>query len=149
MAGFFLLMERFDMKIITIGNAATLAGVGVETIRFYERKRLITQPQKPDNGGYRHYSNEIVHRVRFIRQAQEMGFSLKEISELLSLRANPYSDCREIQRRANVKLSEVEGKIEQLKAIGTALRNVISACPSQGGLETCSIISAMEKSTLK
>lgn len=126
-----------------------MAGVGVETIRFYERKRLIIQPLKPNSGGYRHYSNEIIQRLRFIRQAQELGFSLKEISELLSLRANPDSDCNEIQGRANAKLAEVEGKIEQLKHIGTALRKVIAACPSHGGLETCSIISAMERNTLK
>ncbi len=133
------------MKTITIGNAATLAGVGVETIRFYERKKLITQPQKPAHGGYRHYSNEIVHSVRFIRQAQELGFSLKEISELLSLRAEPDSDCSEVQKRANAKLAEVEGKISQLNKIASALKKVIGTCPSQGNLETCSIISAMEQ----
>ncbi|MBL4750176.1 MAG: MerR family DNA-binding protein [Amylibacter sp.] len=137
------------MEITTIGSAAIMAGIGVETIRFYERKELITQPLKPNGGGFRHYSTETIQRLRFIRQAQELGFSLKEISELLSLRADPNSDCSEIQRRANAKLAEVEGKIEHLKQIGTALRKVISACPSQGGLETCSIISAMEKSTLK
>jgi len=131
------------MKTITIGIAVNLADVGVETIRFYERKGLITQPLKPDGGGYRHYSNKIIQRLRFIRQAQELGFSLKEISELLSLRANPDSDCSEIQRRANAKLTKVEEKIDQLKVIGTALKKVIAACPLHGDLETCSIISAM------
>jgi len=138
-----------DMKTITIGNAASMACVGVETIRFYERKGMISQPLKPAGGGYRHYSNEIVQRIRFIRQAQELGFSLKEINELLSLRANPKSDCTEIQRRAKAKLTEVEGKIVQLNQIGAALKKVIAACPSHGGLETCSIISAMEKRSVE
>jgi MerR family transcriptional regulator, copper efflux regulator len=90
-----------------------------------------------------------VQRICFIRQAQELGFSLKGINEMLRLHANPDSDCNEIQRRANTKLEEVEGKIMQLKEIGAALKKVIAACPSHGGLKTCSIISAMERHSHK
>ncbi|VAV98871.1 COG0789: Predicted transcriptional regulators [hydrothermal vent metagenome] len=132
------------MKNITIGKAAGLAGVGVETIRFYERKGMIAQPLKPRSGGFRQYSDEIVQRIRFIRQAQELGFSLREIRELLSLRADPRSDCSEVQRRANQKLAEVQGKMAQLRDMEAALKKVIGACPSSGGLDACSIISAME-----
>ena len=133
------------MENITISKAAALAGVGVETIRFYERKGMIAQPLKPRGGGYRQYSDEIVQHIRFIRQAQELGFSLKEIHELLSLRADPKSECSEVQRRANQKLSEVQGKLAQLKNIEAALQKIIAACPSHGGLDGCSIISAMER----
>ncbi len=77
------------MNRMTIGEAARRAGVGVETIRFYERRKLISQPPKPSGGGYRSYPEETVDRIRFVRQAQELGFSLREIVDLLSLRADP------------------------------------------------------------
>jgi len=133
------------MNKITIGKAAKQAGVGVETIRFYERKGMIAQPLKPRGGGFRQYCDEIVQQIRFIRQAQELGFSLREIHELLSLRADPKSDCSEVQRRANVKLAEVQGKMAQLRDMEAALQKIITACPSRGGLDGCSIISAMER----
>jgi MerR family transcriptional regulator, copper efflux regulator len=132
------------MDELTIGSAARMAGVGVETVRFYERRDLIEQPRKPGGGGYRLYSVEIVQRICFIRQAQELGFSLKEIDELLSLRADPGSDCGEVQKRASEKLEEVERKISQLRKIGDALEDVIASCPSRGGLDGCSIIRTLE-----
>jgi MerR family transcriptional regulator, copper efflux regulator len=135
------------MKTLTIGQAAQKAGVGVETIRFYERKGLIKQPLRPISGGYRAYSSEIIRRIRFIRQAQELGFSLKEVADLLGLRADPGSDCAAVQIRARQKLDEVERKVAQLQEIGAALQQVIAACPSRGGLDGCSIIAAMENNS--
>ena len=102
------------MTELTISKAAKNAGVGVETIRFYERKGLIEQPPKPLDTGFRVYPEETVQRVRFIRQAQEIGFSLREIEELLSLRTNPSADCSDVRERAVAKLEEVDQKIEQL-----------------------------------
>ena len=78
---------------MTIGKVAGEAGVGVETVRFYERKGLIRKPRRPSNGGYRTYPSDAVERILFIRQAQELGFSLREIKELLSLQADPATDC--------------------------------------------------------
>ena len=75
------------MRPMTIGRLADAAGVGVETVRFYERRGLIQQPPKPNGTGFRVYPEETEHRIRFIRQGQELGFSLREIQELLSLRA--------------------------------------------------------------
>ncbi len=132
------------MKTLTIGQAAQRAGVGVETIRFYERKGLIRQPQRPKTGGYRDYSGDIVGRIRFIRQAQDLGFSLRDVADLLGLRADPDSDCAQVQKRAREKLDEVERKVARLRDIGASLRQVIAACPSRGGLDGCSIIAAME-----
>jgi DNA-binding transcriptional MerR regulator len=83
-----------------IGTVAKRAGVGVETVRFYEREGLIDKPAKPVNGGYRSYLPEIVDRIRLIRQAQSLGFSLKEIDDLLSLRADPAADCADAAREA-------------------------------------------------
>ena len=130
---------------LTIGKAAHAAGVGVETIRFYERKGLIDRPVKPATGGYRCYSLETVARIQFIRQAQEIGFSLREIDELLSLRANPSTDCAQVRDRARTKLCEVDRKMEQLRRIRQALESLIDACPGQGNLlKACSIIQSFE-----
>ncbi len=129
---------------MTIGNAAREAGVGVETIRFYERKGLIDQPRKPDFGGFRIYPVETVRRVRFIRQAQEHGFSLREIEELLSLRADPAVDCADVRAHARIKLDEVNRKIARLERIGAALEEIIAACPGRGALRKCSIMDALE-----
>ena len=132
------------MRTTTIGKAAKQAGVSVETIRFYERKGLIAQPPKPAAGGFRDYPAETLARVRFIREAQELGFSLGEITELLSLRADPKTDCGAVQRRAEAKRAEVGKKIERLEEIGVALDRLIRACPGQGALGACSILETME-----
>jgi MerR family mercuric resistance operon transcriptional regulator len=132
------------MKDLTIGEAARQAGVGVETIRFYERRGLIERPSKPLGAGFRVYPIEQVRRIRFIRQAQQIGFSLREIAELLSLRADPGADCSAVHDQAAAKLDEVRRKIEQLQQIGAALETLIAACPGSGALEACSILDALE-----
>ncbi len=132
------------MKTMTISKIAKEAGVGVETVRFYERKGLVQQPPKPSTGGYRIYPAETVERIRFIRQAQELGFSLREIEELLSLRMAPSTDCADVRERAQTKLNEVKHKIAQMKRIQAALEQLIAACPGQGTLQVCSIIEAIE-----
>jgi len=131
------------MNRMTISRAAREAGVGVETIRFYERKGLIAQPPKPVDSGFRDYPMETVQRIRFIRQAQEIGFSLREIEELLSLRADPAADCRDVRARATVKRDEVNRKIARLERIRAALENLIAACPGRGALRACSILSSL------
>lgn len=83
------------MREMTIGKVARQVGTGVEAIRFYERRGLIEQPRKPLSGGYRVYRDETVQRIGFIRQAQKLGFSLREIQELLSLDADPATDTTE------------------------------------------------------
>jgi Hg(II)-responsive transcriptional regulator len=128
---------------MTIGHAARQAGVGVETIRFYERRGLIRQPVRPRGGGYRFYDAEVVERIRFIRQAQELGFSLREIMELLSLRADPAADCADVRAQAVTKRAEVDHKIAQLRHIRGALDELIATCPGGGALRTCTIIDAL------
>ena len=131
------------MNALTIGKTARRAGVGIETIRFYERRGLIEQPPKPPSGGYREYSEEAINRIRFVRQAQELGFTLKEIDGLLALKSDPDSDASEVRARALIKLEEVERKITRLERIGSALRVVIEACPATGALSCCSIMDAL------
>ncbi len=132
------------MKTMTISKIAKEAGVGVETVRFYERNGLVQQPPKPSSGGFRVYPVETAERIRFIRQAQELGFSLREIKELLSLRTDPATDCADVRERAQVKLDEIIRKIAQMKGIQTALEKLIAACPGRGALQVCSIIDAIE-----
>ena len=129
---------------MTIGTAARKAGVGVETIRFYERRRLIEQPPRPSGNGFRVYPEQSIQRIRFIRQAQDLGFSLKEIEVLLSLRADPTTDCADVRERAQTKLEEVNDKIARLTAIQSALKSLIDACPGQGAVRCCSILEALE-----
>ncbi|MBU6296697.1 MAG: MerR family transcriptional regulator [Alphaproteobacteria bacterium] len=132
------------MKDLTIAKAAHEAGVGVETIRFYERRGLIEQPRKPRDSGFRLYSPALVKRIKFIRQAQQIGFSLHEIQELLLLRTDPAADCSTVRRQAVAKLEEVRLKIHQLRRIGTALEALIAVCPGRGGLQACTILDALE-----
>ncbi len=132
------------MTSMTIGKAARKAGVGVETIRFYERRGLIRQPPKTQGAGFRVYPDEAVERVRFIRQAQEIGFSLREIHDLLSLRADPATDAGDVRERAEAKLDQVNEKIAQLTRIRVALEGLIATCPGRGGaLRACSILEAL------
>src|SRR5919106_6714241 len=127
----------------TISRAAEQAGVGIETIRFYERRGLIEQPPRPRGGGYRFYDDDGVERIRFIRQAQELGFSLREIAELLSLRADPAADCADVRAQAVAKRVEVDRKIAQLRHIRAALDELIATCPGGGALRACTIIDAL------
>jgi MerR family mercuric resistance operon transcriptional regulator len=129
------------MHSLTIGKAAHEAGVNIETIRFYERRGLIERPPKGE--GYRVYSPDHVARIRFVKEAQQIGFSLPEIKELLALRADPNADCSAVQRQAMTKQQEVRRKIEQLREIDAALETSIAACPGQGELQCCSIIDAL------
>lgn len=128
---------------MTIARAALAAGVGVETIRFYERRGLIKQPARPRSGGYRFYDDELVERIRFIRQAQELGFSLREIADLLSLKADPGADCGDVRARAVIKRTDVGRKIAQLQQIQSALDELIASCPGGGALRACTIIDAL------
>lgn len=133
------------MSRMTISKAAHAAGVGVETVRFYERQGLIEQPPRPANGGFRIYSQETVRRIRFIRQAQELGFSLREARDLLALRTDTTADAASVKQQARAKLADVEDKIERLEHIRTALYELLEACPGGGPLGGCSIIEALDQ----
>ncbi len=128
-----------------IGTVAKKAGVGVETIRFYERKGLIPQPQKPAGGGFRNYPEGIVRKVRFIKHAQALGFTLSEAEDLLALETDPTADCADVRARAKSKLEHVAQKIVSLKTIEAALGDIIDACPGRGvASERCSILATLK-----
>src|SRR4051812_35457550 len=97
-------------KGLTVGQVAGRAGVGVETVRFYEREGLLERPSRLPSG-YRQYDAGVVARLRFIRRAKELGFTLNEIGELLSLRLDPDTTAADVRRRAEGKLADIEAKI--------------------------------------
>ena len=132
------------MKSFTIGRAAAAAGVSVETIRFYERKGLITQPQRPADGGPRDYGGDTVDRLRFICQAKDIGFSLAEVVDLLSLRAADGAGCEEVRDRAIAKRKDVQIKLDRLQRIRDSLDDLIAQCPGKGDVSACTILDAME-----
>lgn len=133
------------MNDMTIGQAARAAGVNVETVRYYERRGLITQPPTPPKGGFRRYAASTVRCIRFIKGAQAIGFSLAEISELLSLKAHPKASCRDVQRLAELRRVEVQDRLEQLQRIADILDTIIDACPGNENLSACSILEAIER----
>lgn len=136
------------MNRFTISRAAKAADVNVETIRFYERRGLIEQPPKPAGGGMREYDSDTIARIRFIRQSQDIGFSLREIIELLSLRTDPVADCADVRARAISKRDEVLNKLERLSRIRDALDVLIARCPGGGeDVACCTILDAMERGT--
>jgi MerR family copper efflux transcriptional regulator len=127
---------------LTIGQVAKSAGVGVETIRFYERRGLIPEPPRRASG-YREYSEEAVIRIRFIRRAKELGFSLGETVELLALRSDPQGSSDVLQAATEEKLADVERKIRSLKELAGSLRRLRQA-RVEGDPAACGLLECLE-----
>ncbi|MBI3375409.1 MAG: MerR family DNA-binding protein [Betaproteobacteria bacterium] len=132
-------------KHLTIGELAQRAGVGVETIRFYERKGLITQPVRPA-AGYRAYPQDVVARLGFVHEAKQLGFTLKEIRNLLTLRDSPQTDAAAVRGRAAAKLAQIEDGINRFQRMRVTLQDLLSRCPGSGELNKCSIVEALSVS---
>ncbi len=135
-------------KHLTIGELALRAGVGVETIRFYERKGLIAQPARPA-AGFRAYPQDAVARLGFVHEAKQLGFTLKEIRDLLRLRDNPQTDAAAVRGRAAAKVAQIEDRINQFQRMRATLRHLLSQCPGSGELTECSIVEALSASTTR
>jgi Hg(II)-responsive transcriptional regulator len=131
------------MNTLSIGQVARRAGVGVETVRFYEREGLLEEPPRRASG-YRQYSEQVVRRLHFIKRAQKLGFSLKEISELL-LRVDAQTSCEEVKQRTEAKLAEVERKMVELQHMRQALLQVASLCIGQGPGSRCPMLDALDQ----
>ncbi|MDI6852787.1 MAG: MerR family transcriptional regulator [Deltaproteobacteria bacterium] len=125
-------------KGFTIWALARAADVSVETIRYYERRGLLERPPRPGEG-YRRYPDEAVQRVRFIKQAQKLGFSLKEINELFLAGTAAETTCAEILKLTQRKITGVEEKIRELVAVRRALQELAGTCPGEGPLSFCPI----------
>ena len=131
------------MRALTIGQVARRAGVGVETVRFYERQGLLAPPDRTASG-YRQYEEDAVWRLRFIRRAKELGFTLNEIKELLSLRLDATTTCADVRSRAQAKIADIEGKIHTLQRMRETLVKLTEACARRGTTGQCPILEALD-----
>ncbi|TDI07505.1 MAG: MerR family transcriptional regulator [Acidobacteria bacterium] len=128
---------------LTIGQVAERSGIGIETVRFYERKGLVEEPPRADSG-YRQYPEDVVARIRFIRRAKELGFKLSEISQLLSLRVDPDTTCADVKNQTELKIADVEEKIRVLQGIKTALKKLAASCVGTGPTSECPILESLD-----
>ena len=120
-----------DMSSLTVSELARNAGVELSTIRYYERRGLVT-PATRRSSGYRQYNADAVRRVRFIRHAQQLGFSLREIRELLDLRVDPSVSCADVKAKAIAKVAEVDGKLAALSRMRESLLAITQSCAGEG-----------------
>ena len=132
------------MKPLSIGQVARRAGIGVETVRFYERQGLLEEPPR-SGAGYREYPEAVVSRIHFIKRAKELGFTLKEIKELLSLRLDQTTTCADVKSRAEAKIADIEAKIRSLQSMKAALAKLTAACSGRGSHSECPILEALEQ----
>jgi MerR family mercuric resistance operon transcriptional regulator len=128
---------------LKIGEVAQRGGVSLQAIRYYEREGLLPKPPRLASG-YRLFPDTAVRRVHFIKRAQELGFSLAEIRELLSLRENTDVGAQDMRDRATGKIAEIEQKIRRLRAMKNALKALADSCPGSGPLSECPILDALE-----
>jgi len=127
----------------TIGKLAQRAGVGVETVRSYQRRGLIQEPPTPAKG-FREYPEETVQRIRFIRGAKELGFTLEEIGRLLELKVDPEQNCASVKAYALDKIAIIDEKIRSLDGIRQQLSRLTKACDNGNRTSDCAILEALQ-----
>ena len=125
-----------------IGEVASEAGIGIDAIRFYERQGLIPVPARRPSG-YRDYPPDVVLSLRFIRHAKDLGFSLKEIGELLSLERDERATAADVKAAAERKLADIEERIRALQRMRRVLRRAVDDCPGRGPTTGCSILRSL------
>ena len=130
-------------KSLTIGKVASRAGVGVETVRFYERQGLLREPDRRASG-YRQYGEDVVARLRFIRRAKELGFTLKEVAELLALRHDPAATRSDVREKVRAKVEDIEAKVRDLRRIRGVLLGLAETCHGHGPADDCPILRAID-----
>ena len=128
---------------LTIGKLAQLGGVNLETVRYYEREGLLPKPPRT-TAGYRVFPRDAARRLRFIKRAQELGFSLTEIRELLSLRMKSGTRHADVRSRAQAKIADIEQKIRTLQRMKSALRTLTERCEACAPSPACPILESLE-----
>jgi Hg(II)-responsive transcriptional regulator len=128
---------------LTIGQVARRSGVGIETVRFYEREGLLAKPAR-SSSGYRQFDEKVIARLRFIQRAKELGFTLNEIKELLSLRVDAATSCEDVRARAEAKIVNIDDKIETLRRMKKALVRLTQECGERSSDSACPILDALE-----
>lgn len=135
--------SHMDPSTLSIGQVAKGAAVGVETVRFYEREGLVPAPKRRPSG-YRQYPTDTVRRIRFVQAAKELGFTLKEIRELLSLRVTAGKTCADVRELAIAKLADVEAKLAELSRMQAALAKLAASCTGVGPTSECPLLDALD-----
>lgn len=136
------------MRGLTIGQVAKEVGMSRDAIRIYERQGLIEEPERSASG-YRLYSETSIARLRFIQRAKTMGFSLKEIGELLKIKRTSKNTCDHVRAEAKVKLKQIETKIAELERLQNALKRLIRTCDDNKENSLCPLLDALEQEDLK
>jgi MerR family mercuric resistance operon transcriptional regulator len=131
------------MDALTIGQVAKQAAVHIETLRYYERRGLVARPRR-SAANYRLYPRQTVRQLRFVKRAQELGFSLQEIKSLLSLRAGSKVRCGAVRERAVAKIDDIDRKIRSLAAMRKALAKLVAECAGRGPVSDCPILDALD-----
>ncbi len=134
------------MATFSIGELARRANVGVETVRFYERQGLFKAPQRKASG-YRQFDETTVLTLKFIRNAQDVGFTLKEIKDLLILKSDPAATRTEVRQQVRIKVQALEGQIEELQRMRNSLKSLLEQCCGNGSLEGCPILAGLQESS--
>jgi MerR family transcriptional regulator, copper efflux regulator len=134
------------MEQLTLGQLAKRADVTRETVRYYERRRLLQRPSR-SIAGYRLFPDEAVKRLRFIRHAKMLGFSLEEIKELLALRVHSIKTCDRVRERTQIKIADTERKIAALLQMRHVLSELVTACSRRRKTDECPILDSLEAST--
>lgn len=129
-------------ELLTVGEMAKRCEVNTESIRFYEGKGLLPKPQRSASG-YRMYSGETVQRLTFIKHAQTLGFSLKEIKDLLALRIDPKTTCADVRTKATSKMTEIDSKVQALLQMKKALKRIVASCSGRGPVSQCPILDSL------
>lgn len=137
-------MGCFMRAQMTISKLAKVSGVGIETIRYYEREGLIAQPKVEGRSSFRKYDDLAVQRIAFIKRAKSLGFSLAEIRDLLALKTQPQENCARVKEKTERKIEEIERKIVDLAVIRDALKVLSSMCHSDNLTSECNILMAMD-----
>ena len=131
------------MNQLSRSQLAKAVNVNIETLRYYERRGLIPEPQRKSSG-YRQYSPDYVVRLHFIQKAKALGFTLNEVQELLSLRVDSQTSCDQVREKAEQKLAEMDKKIADLQKMKNALQTLTASCHSDGPTGECPILEALE-----
>ncbi|HMO35890.1 MAG TPA: MerR family DNA-binding protein [Gemmatales bacterium] len=132
------------MESLTTGALAKAAGLGIETVRYYERRGLLPAPARKPSG-YRAYPEAAVRRLRFIKRSQELGFTLSEVKELLALWENPETDRAKVRAKALAKVSDIESRINDLTKVRAQLLELSANCKGKGTTKECPIMLALSE----
>ena len=140
-----LASKKNTRSLMKIGELASLSGLSIDTIRFYEKQGLIPPPQRTDSN-YRVYDADTPRRLIFVRKARDLGFTLQEIGQLLALSEDGHAGAGDVKERAQTKLGELDRKIAEMQEMRRSLEKLVRACSGRGKRRDCPILAALADS---